>query len=1794
MDDKRRSPRVKNDEKYNPKKKTVNVDSSLSSSSRRSSRETPSKKQAKESPAIENVSSVRKSVRLEKTKSPGTTPASSDLKSNKGKVVKSLEKSLTKDKGHEKQGLNFGGKKRKRVADCKQGDVDDDDGDDESQEMSSQVNSSSSIDVDTELGKTDKDDSGDDVKESLDDMSNTDLCENSDFKDRTASKVENNNDMKNKESSEECNNVPCKLLKKRSVLFSKPSKNNTGNVLDCHLEWLVQWSGLNDDQATWVSENSSVLNSAESQNLIQEYEKHHALSDDKIEDVRVKLPTVPAGYPPGMDDIHLSYVMNLHDAWKNGPSSIIFDDQDRIIRIVLFIFSLKDVNHPFLLITTSDSVSQWEDMFIKIASCNAFKVSLEDTDMNKSFRLLQVQNEDGQLIFQLLLYNVNLFAKDINVLKSIKFEAVIIDECQSSDISSRFSYIKNLSTYKRLFVFCSSLGVSMTSYHDVLLLLDCDVIPKTDLDDVSKLKEALSNVIAYECKRSSSRFVEYWVPVQISNVQLEQYCCTLLSNAMALSSCSKSDSVGVLHDILVTNRKCCDHPYIVDPSLQESLTKDLGLSEITDVVVKGKKILDVGIKASGKLQFLDAILPVFRKRKRRVLILFQPISGSGKESVSIGDILDDFIRQRFGQDSYERVDGVGIVPSKKQAALNNFNNKEMGRFIFLLEYRACLPSIKLSSIDAVIVFDSEWNPANDIRALQKIAIDSRLEQIMIFRLYTPSTLEEKILKLAEDNNVTIDSKTNISKSISESLLMWDAKYLFNKLDEFHSGPGLDTRSKERWLNELMEDFVNLISSNSKKKDALKLIVAKVQPVCGVYGKNVPVKSQSQPDEELPHAFWKRLLTGRDQCWRYLSRSTSRQRKRTQQYESPKKTYIVNDDVGRKRKKTATNVVESVSPKPVIEEGEIVCTYVVNDDVGRKRKKTATNVVESVSPKPVIEEGNSGVVPQKGSKSGDEICNEMSFGDQLKEKISKLCEVLGMSKDVKILVEKFLKYVIDNYHVNKEPTSTVEAFLISLSWIGSEILKQKLDRSQSVALAKQHLNYSCKEEVANSVYLKLEPAKEMFLSQMKTDSSTELENPKSPKSPKCPKSPFNQNDAECGGVIIHTDQDGTHNSNNTDSSCADVLKETVASVQEIHNECIQDNAVQTLEEHIHANAEDTQQQTDSNSADKVPEPSQNPNTPFQVLESSAKVPDRANGSKSNVLNGQGSGNHNQQGVTRKSNSNQPLQAEVEKLNELKDAVVKCHETIKEKLQSEYDKELAEVIVQLNKKYEAKIQDADMAFQLKKKEVDICYNRAIINKVLADMYRSKCQDMTPFKPAEIQMIKSGGMRYPSESRMQPSLQRPVGVSGSQPPLQIVHRSSQLFSSPPNRPPYNTTPLTMPTRPPFSVISTSTPTGPLSTTATTSMPSRAPSTAILTCSPSITPPSVAISTSTPSRPPPYTTIPTSSTLSRPPPSTTISASTPSRPPPSTTISTITLSRPPPSTTIPASTPSRPPLSTAIPTSTPSRPPLSTAIPTSTPSRPPSSTAIPTSTPNRPPSSTTIPTSTPNSPPSSTSIPTSTPSIPPSTVIPTSTPIRPPSTVIPTSTPTIPPSTTIPTSTPSRPPSTLNRPPLDINSITTTISNRTPRAPSEIRAPAPHIRPFSSQRMISSTLPMSQSPVQTPLQTPPSLTTNLHDHPNQSSSQPPSSTPVPQPVSLFTTSSAHFHASLPPMPSVTISHTGLYNAHADILNQPALNLLMDMDRQAGLHQSNTFSSLTNFLDPTDSSKEDRGNDFVCLSDDD
>ena len=298
----------------------------------------------------------------------------------------------------------------------------------------------------------------------------------------------------------------------------------------------------------------------------------------------------------------------------------------------------------------------------------------------------------------------------------------------------------------------------------------------------------------------------------------------------------------------------------------------------------------------------------------------QSIGGSGR--VSVGDFLDDFLQLRYGPDSYERVDRC-LLASKKQAAMRKFNNKDDGRFVFLLETCACRPSIKLSSVDTIIIFDSDLNPMNDVRSLQKITLDSQPELIKIFRLYSSFTVEENALILAKQDKTLDTNLQNISRSTIHMLLMRGASSLFDDLKVFHdretSVSSQKSSSGQQLLKETVHEFSSILSQDGEHNDTSNcLILLKVQQNGGTYHAKFSLLGELKHrllDEEPPHVFWTKLLDGKQFRWKYSCTSSQRSRKRVDHFDgSVNKADHVSEGIAKKRRKVSDNIVDQPSSK----------------------------------------------------------------------------------------------------------------------------------------------------------------------------------------------------------------------------------------------------------------------------------------------------------------------------------------------------------------------------------------------------------------------------------------------------------------------------------------------------------------------------------------------------------------------------------------------------------------------------------------------------------------------------------------------------------------------------------------------------------------------------------------------------------------------------------------------------------------------------------------------------------------
>ncbi|XP_065632372.1 uncharacterized protein LOC112025285 isoform X3 [Quercus suber] len=891
--------------------------------------------------------------------------------------------------------------------------------------------------------------------------------------------------------------VPHRLLQKRMLLFPKQSDESCDgdydNNSDCRYEWLVKWTGLGYEHATWELDNASFFMSSESSQLISDYESRHKKSeslssaykaDEEEKSTIRELSKLSFGGSPGEYNRHLSFVNKLREHWHKGQNAIVVDDhaeQEQAVKVILFILSLHlDVQKPFLVISTSTALSVWEAEFLHLAPSANIVVYYGNRDVRSSIRSLEFYNEGGGIMFSVLLSSADVVVEDLQVLECIEWEAIIIDKCQRSKMSKHFEQIRNLAANMRLLLISGQIKDCQSDYLNLLSLLDSgfngvnsDNMVIDSSTDISLLKERVAQYIASECKSGSPRFVEYWVPVQLSNVQLEQYCASLLSNSMFLSSCLKSEPADVLRDIIISARKCCDHPNLLDQSLQ---------SFVTNI----EENLDVGIKASGKLKALDKILLEIRNRGLRVLILFQSIGGSGR--YSIGDILDDFVYQRFGGDSYVRIDGRGYAHSKKQAALNMFNDKENGKFVFLIENRACLPSIKLSSVDTVILFGSDWDPQNDLRALHRISISSQFEQLKVFRLYSSCTVEEKILILAKEGMALDSNIHSISSHTCHSLLNWGAPCLFNKLDDFHScnssDSGSNMSSEQSLLDDVLRELSTQLPNSGDNSDPSNYsIILKVQEG-GVYARSLSLLGERKMqfvDNESPSIFWTNLLEGRSPQWKFLSRPSKRIRRKVQYlHDSPKESEFENGVVTKKSRKMFNNTVDTAKSKPRLKDKRKLVTKKITVKLAENMggiNQDNDSPTEPPMASNVARVAEIGMVESRKKEIQTDVWKTTQFVPKLE--MSKLCEILLLPENIKDAALRFLKYMKKKFDVSWKEISTLQAYQISLCWVAASLLKYSIDHKESITLAKLHLNYECKEEEADYIYSELQKVKKKF-------------------------------------------------------------------------------------------------------------------------------------------------------------------------------------------------------------------------------------------------------------------------------------------------------------------------------------------------------------------------------------------------------------------------------------------------------------------------------------------------------------------------------------------------------------------------------------------------------------------------------------------------------------------------------------------------------------------------------------------
>ncbi|KAJ4319242.1 putative ATPase [Fusarium piperis] len=144
------------------------------------------------------------------------------------------------------------------------------------------------------------------------------------------------------------------------------------------------------------------------------------------------------------------------------------------------------------------------------------------------------------------------------------------------------------------------------------------------------------------------------------------------------------------------------------------------------------------ITASGKMLLLDRLLPRLFQDDHKVLIFSQFTTQL--------DILEDYCRELRGWNVC-RIDG-SVSQESRRTQIADFNTDSEYK-VFLLSTRAGGQGINLASADTVILFDSDFNPQQDLQAQDRCHRIGQTRPVIVFRLATKDTVEESLLLSAD-------------------------------------------------------------------------------------------------------------------------------------------------------------------------------------------------------------------------------------------------------------------------------------------------------------------------------------------------------------------------------------------------------------------------------------------------------------------------------------------------------------------------------------------------------------------------------------------------------------------------------------------------------------------------------------------------------------------------------------------------------------------------------------------------------------------------------------------------------------------------------------------------------------------------------------------------------------------------------------------------------------------------------------------------------------------------------------
>ncbi|TKS80274.1 Chromodomain-helicase-DNA-binding protein 8 [Collichthys lucidus] len=526
--------------------------------------------------------------------------------------------------------------------------------------------------------------------------------------------------------------------------------------------YLVKWCSLPYEDATWelkedvdegkVGDFGKIQNR---QPRLKRTARPSASSWKKLEESRE--------YKNGntLREYQLEGVNWLLFNWYNRQNCILADEMGlgKTIQSITLLSEIyaAGLQGPFLVIAPLSTITNWEREFCTWTNMNAivYHGSLASRQMIQQYEMYCKDDKEhlipGAYKFDALITTFEMVLSDCPELREISWRCVIIDEAHrlKNRNCKLLDSLKMLDLEHKVLLTGTPLQNTVEELFSLLHFLEPTQFPseteflrdfgdlKTE-EQVQKLQAILKPMMLRRLKEDVEKNLapkqETIIEVELTDVQKKYYRAILERNFSFLSLGANSNSnVPNLLNTMMELRKCCNHPYLINGAEEKIVAE---LREVYDPLAPDFH-LQALIRSAGKLVLLDKLLPRLKAGGHKVLIFSQ--------MVRCLDILEDYlINKRY---LYERIDGR-VRGNLRQAAIDRFSKPDSDRFVFLLCTRAGGLGINLTAADTCVIFDSDWNPQNDLQAQARCHRIGQSKAVKVYRLITRNSYEREMLDKA--------------------------------------------------------------------------------------------------------------------------------------------------------------------------------------------------------------------------------------------------------------------------------------------------------------------------------------------------------------------------------------------------------------------------------------------------------------------------------------------------------------------------------------------------------------------------------------------------------------------------------------------------------------------------------------------------------------------------------------------------------------------------------------------------------------------------------------------------------------------------------------------------------------------------------------------------------------------------------------------------------------------------------------------------------------------------------------